>query len=105
MNFDPDGSRIATLDWDGTIVLSDVNTGEYFFHLSVGKKGAACTLSSQEIRLLMCFVIGRTRNKCRWNPLHQVIAMCYDSSEFCLIDVERKSVTKPYFSKTSHKSI
>lgn len=106
MSFDPDGSRIATLDWDGTVVLSDVNTGEYYYDLPVGKKGAACN-ENYNVLVHKTYILmtGRTRNKCRWNPLRPVIAMCYDYCEFSLIDVERKAVEKSNAFQDSRKGL
>lgn len=41
MSFDPEGERIATIDWNGTVVLSQVETNSYLFHYQLMQGGGS----------------------------------------------------------------
>lgn len=38
IDFDPNGEIIATLDWYGTCLISDINTNDCYFNLQMNQK-------------------------------------------------------------------
>lgn len=42
LDFNPEGDLIATVDWDGVLLLSEINTNKFLFHLKLGKRGSVC---------------------------------------------------------------
>lgn len=87
LDFNSEGTRIGLIDYTGTVVISNVDTGECVRELI----STVANCKHGLIDLVSSFLSSGQRSKCRWNPImgSSMIAFKYARRRLVLVDLEK----------------
>ena len=96
LDFNADGEKIATIDLDGGLIVSDVNTSSNLSFFDLTERPSSCKIIMVDV-FLKCFVVAEVFfNRCRWNPQVSHIATSFNNNMLGFLDSEKGEMISTY---------
>lgn len=95
LDFDPLGRAISTIDYNGNIVVSEVDTDRLMFHYKTDQKSSCKQPTLFYVTTYFHNVNLGYYSRCRWNPIegNNLIAIKYNYQLLNLLDAEKQIPT------------
>lgn len=92
LDFNPEGTLVATIDRYGTCLISDLNTDNYKFHKKIGNKKGNFMINL-ELKPHISMLLDDA-GLCRWtcNSGESILFIKYDGNQLNLFDLEKQSL-------------